>query len=159
MFRDTGQESFEKIPVAQLCEEIKAMTRERVSEVHFKWPPEQSLRNLVLECRKIQILQILTNLIRNACEAVEKTPNPLVRLDVESEHDSILFSITDNGPGVPREVQERLLRPDASVAYDQGSGKRCGTRLKNFAHLSARSRRNSYSRPTLSSNPLCSKVA
>lgn len=61
---------------------------------------------------KIQIQQVLLNLVRNAVEAMADTPAP--RLVVEtavSPDEQIEVSVTDNGPGLSPEVRDKLFQP------------------------------------------------
>jgi two-component system sensor kinase FixL len=64
---------------------------------------------------KIQIQQVILNLLRNAVEAVAQQDEPQVRLAAEARDDSVYISITDNGPGLPEEVQAKLFQPFVST--------------------------------------------
>ena len=59
---------------------------------------------------RIQIQQVLINLIRNACQAM--TDSPERRLTVISRPDGdnmVRVTVADTGPGIAREVEERLF--------------------------------------------------
>jgi signal transduction histidine kinase len=61
---------------------------------------------------KIQIQQVLLNLIRNAIEAMGDIPQVrLVVATAPSERDDVEVSVTDFGPGLPAQVRERLFQP------------------------------------------------
>ena len=53
--------------------------------------------------------RIISNLVRNADEASD--PGKTVRLLVEQRESSILFSVEDQGPGVPAEYREKIFEP------------------------------------------------
>jgi two-component system, NtrC family, nitrogen regulation sensor histidine kinase NtrY len=62
------------------------------------------------------ISQALTNIIKNATEAIEQVPpDELVkgRIDVvaQRENDDILIDVIDNGIGLPKVARQRLLEP------------------------------------------------
>ena len=103
------------------------MSRDHLGCVHFETPADESIENIVLECRKNQIFQILTNLIRNACDAVEGAKNPWIKLEAENRDGAIRFAVVDNGPGVPASVRQGLLRPGFST---KPRGKGAGLGLK-----------------------------
>jgi PAS domain S-box-containing protein len=67
---------------------------------------------------KIQIQQVLVNLMRNALEAVRTTAatQPSIRVATRRiDDDWIEFSVADNGPGLCPEKLENLFKPFAST--------------------------------------------
>jgi two-component system, LuxR family, sensor kinase FixL len=64
---------------------------------------------------KIQIQQVLLNLLRNAAEAVADADNRNITLRSELRDGVLQISITDNGPGLPDEVKEKLFQPFVST--------------------------------------------
>jgi len=62
------------------------------------------------------ISQALTNIIKNATEAIEQVPSEELgkgRIDVvaQRENDDILIDVVDNGIGLPKVARQRLLEP------------------------------------------------
>lgn len=66
---------------------------------------------LELECRGVQIVQIMVNLINNASDAVESLEKRWIRLSVEDQGENILLQVTDSGTGIPRDVADKMLTP------------------------------------------------
>jgi signal transduction histidine kinase len=58
-----------------------------------------------------QMVQILTNLIQNALDAVRGTPAPTVTVEVRRTGDHARLVVRDNGPGFAPEVREHLFEP------------------------------------------------
>ncbi len=58
------------------------------------------------------MVQVVTNLIKNAVEAFEisKTNNSII-IDIDKHKNNILLSVTDNGGGIPPEIQEQIFVP------------------------------------------------
>lgn len=67
---------------------------------------------------KVQIQQVLLNLIRNAEEAMADTPVPQLWISAVMEGHNILVTVRDNGPGLAQEVAERLFQPFVSTKAD-----------------------------------------
>ena len=64
----------------------------------------------------VQIGQVLSNLVRNAREAVEATPGGRVVVSTAVEGgDTIRCDVSDNGPGLADAVRERLFEPMTST--------------------------------------------
>jgi len=61
-----------------------------------------------------ELVQIWSNLIRNAIEsmAAGQTPDPTLTIRGHEEKEYIVVEITDNGPGIPPEIRERIFQPD-----------------------------------------------
>lgn len=70
-------------------------------------------------CDPVLIEQVLINFIRNAFEALDeaKTPEGLVRLTISAQAPGVLFSVSDNGPGLSDEVKENLFSPFFSTKH------------------------------------------
>ncbi|MDE8348667.1 MAG: HAMP domain-containing sensor histidine kinase [Acidocella sp.] len=75
--------------------------------------------SLILPIDRTQIYRVLVNLLRNAAEATASR----ITLSIQAENGSIRLAVADNGPGLPKKVQERLFQPFT------GTGRRGGTGL------------------------------
>jgi two-component system sensor kinase FixL len=65
---------------------------------------------------RIQIQQLVVNLVRNAIDAVSKFPNREIKITTRPDADSRLLTIVeDSGPGVDAGVMERVFQPLAST--------------------------------------------
>jgi nitrogen fixation/metabolism regulation signal transduction histidine kinase len=58
-----------------------------------------------------QMVQVLTNLVQNALDAVKGRPEPRVVVSVVTRGEHAVLSVRDNGPGVSPEVAQRLFEP------------------------------------------------
>ena len=62
-----------------------------------------------------ELVQIWSNLIKNACDALHGSPpaeaEPAVTIRSRAERDQVIVEVSDNGPGVPREIAERIFEP------------------------------------------------
>jgi two-component system sensor kinase FixL len=72
---------------------------------------------------RVQLQQVLLNLIRNATEAIAAAPEPNARIAVAALAlpSSIEFSVRDNGPGIAPAIADRLFEP-LTTSRQQGLG-------------------------------------
>jgi C4-dicarboxylate-specific signal transduction histidine kinase len=63
---------------------------------------------------RIQIQQVLVNLMRNALEAMHDTEQPALILTIRRNGDAAEFIVEDNGPGISKETAARLFQPFTS---------------------------------------------
>ncbi len=75
-------------------------------------PVELNLQDISpVLCYPGQLNQVWMNLLSNAAQALEQVNEPLVKIKSELSDDNILVSITDNGPGIKTENQNKIFEP------------------------------------------------
>ncbi len=62
-----------------------------------------------------QVIQVLTNLVQNALEAVKDVPGGAVSVSTDTDGHYAAFSVADNGPGIAPEIAGRLFEPYATT--------------------------------------------
>ncbi len=67
--------------------------------------------DVVVMADRFRLEQIIVNLIQNALEALEGTPNPAVTLSVKRVAHQVELIVADNGPGLSEAVREQLFTP------------------------------------------------
>jgi two-component system sensor kinase FixL len=71
---------------------------------------------------KIQIQQVMVNLVRNAVEALQDSPRRLLTISTAHDGDEFVrVSVADTGPGLPKEVAASLFQPFVTTK-SQGLG-------------------------------------
>ena len=60
---------------------------------------------------RIQIEQVFSSLLRNACEALDGRAERRIVIEATEQGDEIVVRIEDNGPGLSAEALERLFEP------------------------------------------------
>ena len=71
----------------------------------------KSKKDIYFQFDRLQLSQAFNNIIKNAVEAVSKTPNPLITLKYLQEEKRILILIIDNGIGVDQNNIYKLFEP------------------------------------------------
>lgn len=76
---------------------------------------QDDVSDAIIMADKIQIQQVLLNLLRNAAEAVADQERRDIALITEMRNETVQISVVDNGPGLPDEVRARLFQPFVST--------------------------------------------
>ena len=101
----------------ELCQQALFLQRNANSEIRYRAAlPDQAV---ALICDRRQIGQVLTNILKNAAEAIEgresrnDEPLPLgeISLSLADDGTTVKIVVEDNGKGLPHEGRERLTEP------------------------------------------------
>jgi hypothetical protein len=60
---------------------------------------------------RTQLIRVVTNLVKNATQALEDVENPRILVRVEEEETDVCISVSDNGVGITEENKERVFEP------------------------------------------------
>lgn len=101
---DSIQESPGVVDVSQVIDEI-----ERTIYVPENISIKKSKKLPKLYTGKYRIEQLFKNLITNAITATEHKEEGCIKIDVKEEDEGWLFSITDNGKGIPKHLQTGIF--------------------------------------------------
>ena len=109
--------------VKKLIEEASALAlvgaKEHGVRVRFQIDPA---RDLVL-VDKVQIQQVMLNLIRNAVEAMEQSPRRELLIASRPRRRIVEVSVADSGPGIAPEISAQLFQPFVTTKrYGMGVG-------------------------------------
>ena len=98
-------------PIGKVLEEASALAligaKERGIKVVTHIPSD--LPEIAID--RIQIQQVIVNLIRNAIEAMESSSVRELTVDATPFARGVVVSISDTGPGIAPEVAQRLFQP------------------------------------------------
>ncbi|MDB5362130.1 MAG: sensor signal transduction histidine kinase [Rhodospirillales bacterium] len=108
--------------LSKLVEEASALALIGVKEIGVRTSLEFDPRVEFVLADKVQVQQVLLNLIRNAVEAMqETTERRLVIATRKLDDETVEVSVVDTGPGIAPEVAEQLFKPFVTTKR-QGMG-------------------------------------
>lgn len=87
--------------------------------LEMKW---DDLPNVLVDVRQME--QVFNNLIKNAWEALSQTLDPKISIRGKRKANYVQIKIQDNGPGIPKEIQEKIW-----VSFFTTKGGKGGTGL------------------------------
>ncbi|MBW2713107.1 MAG: HAMP domain-containing histidine kinase, partial [Deltaproteobacteria bacterium] len=82
----------------QLCSELKPRLDEK--GLRLKIPVDAPM----VAGSQTQMYQVFSNLIGNAITHMGKVCNPLIEVQAKEEENETIFSVRDNGRGIPKEL-------------------------------------------------------
>lgn len=98
-------------PINQILDDAVALAGidPRARGVNFRLDPDPAAPLVAAD--RIEIQQVVFNLVRNAIEAMDDRRRKTVRLSTATRDAEVEIAVADSGPGVPPEVREQLFRP------------------------------------------------
>ncbi|MDT0620664.1 sensor histidine kinase [Croceitalea vernalis] len=75
--------------------------------IHFISDEEE----LIAKVDRTQLIRIVTNLVKNAIQAVPEVENPRILVTVASEGQDVKISVADNGIGIADEFKDKIFEP------------------------------------------------
>jgi len=109
--RDGRSDPFEKTAIKTILDDTLALCRERFVVNGIAVEVAGQGCNLVVECQRVQLSQVLLNLLNNAFDAVQGLPQKWVRIEVREAGEFAVITVTDSGRGIPREIAEKAMQP------------------------------------------------
>lgn len=121
--------SFARMPLPNMKpEDLIKICKEEIflqqdSHPNIKFSFNTQLKKASFFCDRGQIGQVLTNVLKNAIEAIEMKDPTVGKIDVSlSESDAYIdLEVRDNGIGLPSEGRERLTEPYITF-HEKGTG-------------------------------------
>jgi C4-dicarboxylate-specific signal transduction histidine kinase len=109
--RNGDADPFELKSLNKIVEESVELCSEKFKKKNIGLAFNNNVEALV-NCRAVELSQVLVNLLNNSFDAVEEQKEKWVRLDVDMVGESsVVVSVTDSGPGIPPEVAARIMQP------------------------------------------------
>jgi C4-dicarboxylate-specific signal transduction histidine kinase len=121
--RDADRDPMRPESVQQIVNDTLELCSKRFQQRAIALDVAPIPEDLRVECRAVQISQILLNLLSNAYDAVETQERRRVRITVESDQSSVYIAVADSGPGIPPELRARIMEPFFTTKdVGQGTG-------------------------------------
>ncbi len=120
--RNSDDDPMIETPVASIIENTLELCYQTFKHTNIELKVEME-SNLTIFGRAAQISQILMNLLNNAFHAVQDHDVKWVLLKIKELDDFIEFRVSDSGPKIPLEVQEKMMQPFFTTkSFGKGTG-------------------------------------
>lgn len=104
----------EKLHIDEIIDEALDLIKTDVDRRDITFNVENDAAELIVDVDKIQIQQVMMNLIRNGGDAMNEhgSKNRVLTIKTTTTEDGdVEFSVTDTGPGIPKEKISQIFDP------------------------------------------------
>ncbi len=108
--REGSQDLMKTESLAQIVDDTLTFCYERFRQHNVKLKihiPQE----ITLECRAVQISQLLLNLLNNAFDAIDGQKEKWISVEAAEVGDHVQIFVTDSGKGIPEDVQAKIFQP------------------------------------------------
>ena len=108
-----GETQFQALDANELVREVLELAHSDLITRNIEVVTQASPQLPAMLGDRVEMQQVLLNLIVNACEAMsaDGPKEHALTIRTESAADGVQLSIIDRGPGIPADMQERLFEP------------------------------------------------
>jgi len=101
-----------KVDIAEKLSHVITLQRANDEQIPIRYVGPDS--GVTVLADQEQISQVFVNILRNAIQALSGRPSPdiIVVLNALYSEREIQISVSDNGPGIPADIQEKIFRPN-----------------------------------------------
>lgn len=68
-------------------------------------------KEIIAKLDRTQLIRVVTNLVKNAVQAVPNVASPRILVSVSSEDEHVKISVADNGVGIADEFKDKIFEP------------------------------------------------
>jgi two-component system NtrC family sensor kinase len=110
MARDGHADPFENVSLPLLIEEVLDLMKPRLEKNQIEVEICGAM-DIALECRPIEISQVLMNLIGNSIDALTRSVEKKIQIAWYYLNERVVISISDTGPGIPTHLRQSIMKP------------------------------------------------
>jgi PAS domain S-box-containing protein len=121
--RDGSLDPMNTVNLVRLIEDVLEYCSYKLKKSRVQAKFDRTRDFIPLYCRETEILQVLTNLILNSCDAVSELSERWVEIKIEDNSRSTIISVIDSGLGISDDIVERVMEPFFTTkAHGKGTG-------------------------------------
>jgi C4-dicarboxylate-specific signal transduction histidine kinase len=109
--RDGKGDPFQKVELFKIVNETLGLCQERFRNHNIKINVHPISRSTLLECRQVEISQVLLNLLSNAFDAVTESKDRWVDLKFADHGTEVELRVLDSGVPIPSEIRQKMFQP------------------------------------------------
>lgn len=109
--REAGNDPLEDVSAREVIEQTMEFCEARFRSRGIPLEIDIPASDLLITCRRVQISQVLLNLLNNAFDAVKDSKEPWVRVHANRQGDEVSISVSDSGNGVRADIRDKIMQP------------------------------------------------
>lgn len=111
--RESSGEDHKLVLLRDIFDDVLSLSSEKFKNhgISLEMDSRAPALDKKINCSRVQLSQVLLNLLSNAHDAIEHLENKWVRLNIAEEGTFMIIRMTDSGHGIPEEIQNKMFNP------------------------------------------------
>lgn len=111
--RDSSNEEISTCSLEEILKDVRALcqTKFKIKGIKLDFDISKVDLSIKVNCLRVQVSQVLLNVLMNACDAIENLNNPWIKVILIEDETNFLFKILDSGPGIATDIQDKIFDP------------------------------------------------
>ncbi len=109
--RDSSSDPVEKTDIRTVIEQVQDLSAERMKNSQIMFEVIGADEEIYVDCRPVEISQVILNLLNNSFDAVETMPNAWIKIQIKKQAHSLMIQVVDSGKGIPAIVSSKFGQP------------------------------------------------
>lgn len=108
--RDGAKDPMNQYSVQQIIRDSLPYIEPKLNKhnIEWRWNPDNDFN---IECRPVQLSQVIVNLVNNAADAIQNFNEKWIEVQVLAESRGVKILVTDSGKGIPKVIAEKIMDP------------------------------------------------
>lgn len=108
--RNASNDELETVRISSILEDALELTRERIkfNSIEFN---VNKISDANINCRPVEICQVIVNLISNAIDATLNLKNKIIKVEITSDTNFVYLRVSDSGSGINPEILDKIFNP------------------------------------------------
>lgn len=109
--RESSMDEKVQYSLNKIIDETLDICLERINNNGTALNVEYFTTDPIVECRPVEISQVLLNLINNSFQAISVFSHPWIKIECKETDEFYQMRISDCGPGIPQNIRQKLFQP------------------------------------------------
>lgn len=108
--RNTENDPLERASLKYILDECVELFPPAIKTKSVEFYIEE-FKDLQIFCRPGQLMQVIVNIINNACDAIELQESPWIHISVSYKGSYAIIRIVDSGYGIDPQIADKIMQP------------------------------------------------
>ena len=109
--RDGSRDPMSYVTLSYFFEDIQDLCALKLRSKNVTLTIDFPTENVQIYGRPVQLSQVFINLISNSIDAIENLKERWIKIEIQTNEQTVLFKVIDSGLGIPTSIAQHIMEP------------------------------------------------